>query len=60
VPPGEENSPTHRDDFDVFKSPVDEFRLEARVDGLQGKVHYLRHDESYRFAVGAGRLAGTR
>jgi L-ascorbate metabolism protein UlaG (beta-lactamase superfamily) len=51
--------PIHFDDYDVFKSPLDDFRLEARVAGLDGKVHYLRHGESYRFAVGAGRLAAA-
>jgi L-ascorbate metabolism protein UlaG (beta-lactamase superfamily) len=51
--------PIHYDDYDVFKSPLDDFRLEARAAGLEGTVRYLRHGESHRFAVGAGRLAAA-
>jgi L-ascorbate metabolism protein UlaG (beta-lactamase superfamily) len=52
--------PIHYDDYDVFKSPLDDFRREASAAGLEGKVHYLRHGERYDFAVSPARLAGVR
>lgn len=40
--------PIHYNDYDVFKSPLGEFENEVRAAGLQGKVTYLKHGESYR------------
>jgi L-ascorbate metabolism protein UlaG (beta-lactamase superfamily) len=41
--------PIHYNDYDVFKSPLSEFESEVKAAGLQGKVTYLKHGETYRF-----------
>ena len=41
--------PIHYNDYDVFKSPLSEFEAEVKAAGLQGKVTYLKHGETYRF-----------
>lgn len=41
--------PIHYNDYDVFKSPLSEFENAVKAAGLQGKVTYLKHGESYRF-----------
>jgi L-ascorbate metabolism protein UlaG (beta-lactamase superfamily) len=44
--------PIHYNDYDVFKSPLSEFEQEVNAAGLQGKVTYLRHGQSYEFQAG--------
>ena len=44
--------PIHYNDYDVFKSPLSEFESEVKAAGLQGKVTYLKHGDTYRFKPG--------
>jgi L-ascorbate metabolism protein UlaG (beta-lactamase superfamily) len=41
--------PIHYNDYDLFKSPLSEFQSEVRAAGLEQKVIYLRHGDSYGF-----------
>jgi L-ascorbate metabolism protein UlaG (beta-lactamase superfamily) len=41
--------PIHFDDYDVFKSPLADFAREAKAAGLEDKVTYLAHGETYNF-----------
>ena len=43
--------PIHYNDYDVFKSSLEEFQSEIRNAGLEDKVHYLRHGETYNFEI---------
>lgn len=40
--------PIHYNDYDVFKSPLEDFTREVDRAGLQGQVIYLKHGETYR------------
>jgi L-ascorbate metabolism protein UlaG (beta-lactamase superfamily) len=42
--------PIHYNDYDVFKEPLEEFRLAVERAGLSDKVHYLQHGEIYSFS----------
>ena len=42
--------PIHYNDYDVFKSPLEEFAREVRAAGLEQEVIYLSHGETYQFA----------
>ena len=49
--------PIHYDDYSVFKSPLEDFQQAVRAAGLEHRVHYLRHGETFQFRVaGEGRL----
>jgi L-ascorbate metabolism protein UlaG (beta-lactamase superfamily) len=41
--------PIHYNDYDVFKSPLEEFQNAVRAAGLEQKVIYLRHGDRYGF-----------
>jgi L-ascorbate metabolism protein UlaG (beta-lactamase superfamily) len=41
--------PIHYDDYDVFKSPLADFAQEVKAAGLDQKVVYLAHGETYHF-----------
>ena len=41
--------PIHYNDYDVFKSPLEEFKKAAEAAGLQEKMVYLAHGETYDF-----------
>jgi len=41
--------PIHYNDYDVFKSPLEEFAREVRAAGLEREVVYLAHGETYAF-----------
>lgn len=43
--------PIHYNDYDVFKSPLSDFKDEVRQAGLEDRVHYLSHGESYTFEL---------
>ena len=43
--------PIHYNDYDVFKSPLEEFQTAVREAGLEDKVHYIRHGETYNFQI---------
>jgi L-ascorbate metabolism protein UlaG (beta-lactamase superfamily) len=47
--------PVHFNDYDVFKSPLDEFRSAADAAGFSPIVSYLRHGETLRFAEPAAK-----
>ncbi len=44
--------PIHYNDYDVFKSPLEEFQLAVAEAGLASKVRYLSHGDTYTFKVG--------
>ncbi|KAF2211939.1 hypothetical protein CERZMDRAFT_42233 [Cercospora zeae-maydis SCOH1-5] len=46
--------PIHYDDYDVFLSPLEDFRKEVERVGWQGRVVYLDRAEEYRFKVRGG------
>ncbi|KAL2163911.1 hypothetical protein VTH06DRAFT_3123 [Thermothelomyces fergusii] len=41
--------PVHFDDYDVFCSPLDDFKKEVEAAGLAGKVVYLDRGDEFRF-----------
>ncbi len=41
--------PIHYNDYDVFTSPLSDFQDEVRAAGLEERVQYLRHGETYRW-----------
>jgi L-ascorbate metabolism protein UlaG (beta-lactamase superfamily) len=41
--------PIHYNDYDVFKSPLADFAREVKAAGLDEKVSYLAHGETYTF-----------
>jgi L-ascorbate metabolism protein UlaG (beta-lactamase superfamily) len=43
--------PIHYNDYEVFKSPLSEFQRAVEEAGLQNRVHYLNHGETYSFTV---------
>lgn len=45
--------PIHYNDYDVFKSPLEDFAREVRAAGLEKDVIYLKHGETYRFEPAA-------
>jgi L-ascorbate metabolism protein UlaG (beta-lactamase superfamily) len=47
--------PIHYNDYDVFKSPLGDFRRAAEEAGFGDKIIYLNHGETYNFAVTANR-----
>ncbi|MEN6334210.1 MAG: MBL fold metallo-hydrolase [Phycisphaerales bacterium] len=43
--------PIHYDDYDVFKSPLDDFKAAVKTAGLEDRVTYLGRGETFRFLV---------
>ena len=43
--------PIHYNDYDVFKSPLEDFKRAAEAAGLAERLIYLAHGESYDFNV---------
>ncbi len=41
--------PIHYNDYGVFKSPLSDFEHAIKVAGLQDKVTYLKHGDTYYF-----------
>jgi len=41
--------PIHYNDYDVFKSPLEDFKIAAEKAGLTDKLVYLAHGETYDF-----------
>lgn len=53
--------PIHYNDYRVFKSPFEDFKKAVTAAGLDDRVRYLSHGETYRFEVPDRRLsAGPR
>jgi L-ascorbate metabolism protein UlaG (beta-lactamase superfamily) len=48
--------PIHYNDYSVFKSPLEEFKQAARKAGMQSRVQYLAHGETYHFEISSGRI----
>lgn len=48
--------PIHYNDYDVFKSPLEDFRRAADAAGLTERIVYLAHGETYDFKVPASRF----
>lgn len=47
--------PIHYNDYTVFKSPLEDFMAAVKAAGLEDKVRYLSHGETYRFNVSPNR-----
>lgn len=45
--------PIHYNDYDVFKSPLEDFQREVQSAGLAGTVRYLSHGESHELELPA-------
>ena len=45
--------PIHYNDYDVFKSPLEDFKRAATAAGLDKKMIYLDHGETYDFQISA-------
>lgn len=45
--------PIHYNDYTVLKSSLEDFRRAVKAAGLEGRVHYLRHGDTYEFEVGS-------
>ena len=45
--------PIHYNDYTVFKSPLDDFKRAVAEAGLEERVHYLSHGDTYEFEVPA-------
>jgi L-ascorbate metabolism protein UlaG (beta-lactamase superfamily) len=43
--------PIHYIDYEAFKSPLEDFKLTVRAAGLEDRVHYLSHGDTYEFEV---------
>ena len=43
--------PIHYNDYDVFKSPLEDFKRAADEAGLSNRLIYLSHGESYEFSI---------
>jgi L-ascorbate metabolism protein UlaG (beta-lactamase superfamily) len=47
--------PIHYNDYEVFKSPLEDFRKAVEAAGFSDRVKYLSHGETYNFEVPASR-----
>jgi L-ascorbate metabolism protein UlaG (beta-lactamase superfamily) len=47
--------PIHYNDYEVFKSPLEDFKRAVAEAGLEGRVHYLGHGDTYEFEVTGAR-----
>ncbi len=45
--------PIHYNDYTVFKSPLEDFKRAVAEAGLEERVHYLSHGDTYEFEVRA-------
>lgn len=43
--------PIHYNDYEVFRSPLEEFARAIEEAGLTDRVHYLAHGETYEFEI---------
>jgi L-ascorbate metabolism protein UlaG (beta-lactamase superfamily) len=43
--------PIHYNDYDIFKSPLEDFQHEVKEAGIEDRIHYLHHGETYTFDV---------
>jgi L-ascorbate metabolism protein UlaG (beta-lactamase superfamily) len=47
--------PIHYNDYEAFKSPLEDFKRAVSEAGLDDRVHYLSHGDTYEFEVPAAR-----
>jgi len=47
--------PIHYNDYEAFKSPLEDFKRAVSMAGLEDRVHYLSHGDTYEFEVPAAR-----
>jgi L-ascorbate metabolism protein UlaG (beta-lactamase superfamily) len=43
--------PIHYNDYEVFESPLEDFKRAVDDAGLEDRVHYLSHGDTYEFEV---------
>jgi L-ascorbate metabolism protein UlaG (beta-lactamase superfamily) len=43
--------PIHYNDYEVFTSPLEDFKQAVSEAGLDERVHYLSHGDTYEFEV---------
>ncbi|HEY0141522.1 MAG TPA: MBL fold metallo-hydrolase [Thermoanaerobaculia bacterium] len=48
--------PIHYNDYGVFKSPLTDFQAAVKAAGLENRVHYLGHGDTFDIEVPASRL----
>jgi L-ascorbate metabolism protein UlaG (beta-lactamase superfamily) len=48
--------PVHYNDYEVFKSPLEDFKKAVEEAGFSDRVRYLSHGETYNFEIDASRL----
>ena len=48
--------PIHYNDYEVFKSPLEDFKKAVEAAGFADRVRYLNHGETYQFEVAQSRL----
>jgi L-ascorbate metabolism protein UlaG (beta-lactamase superfamily) len=51
--------PIHYNDYEVFKSPLEDFKKAVEAAGFADRVRYLSHGETYNFEIPASRVAGN-
>ncbi len=51
--------PIHYNDYEVFKSPLEDFKKAVREAGFEDRVTYLSHGETYDFEVPESRWRGA-
>jgi L-ascorbate metabolism protein UlaG (beta-lactamase superfamily) len=51
--------PIHYNDYDVFKSPLDDFKRAAEEAGFSDRLIYLTHGETYEFRAKGGPASRT-
>ncbi|MBA3635150.1 MAG: MBL fold metallo-hydrolase, partial [Rubrobacteraceae bacterium] len=47
--------PIHYNDYEVFESPLEDFKRAVGEAGLEDRVHYLGHGDTYEFEVPGAR-----
>jgi len=47
--------PIHYNDYEVFTSPLEDFKQAVSEAGLDDRVHYLSHGDTYELEVPAAR-----
>jgi L-ascorbate metabolism protein UlaG (beta-lactamase superfamily) len=52
--------PIHYNDYDVFKSPLEDFKKAADEAGLTEKLIYLSHGDTYDFEIPASRYGEAK
>jgi L-ascorbate metabolism protein UlaG (beta-lactamase superfamily) len=43
--------PVHYNDYTVFKSPLEDFKSMVAMSGLEDRIHYMSHGDTYTFEV---------